>query len=275
MQERPIRFYYSTHHRNLGDAANPILVETVFRCRTVLENSRRAEFFGIGSILGKVFGCRFDLGRRFFGRMLPPAVVWTSGFLRPPAASQIPVRKLDIRALRGRLSRDVLEWRLGRPLDVPLGDGGLLFDELLPERPAKTAALGIIPHYRELDHPLLAELLRRYPDAVTISPIGDPLEILRRIAGCETILSSSLHGLIAADALGIPNRHLVFGDSTRDLFKYQDYYSAFGLPDEPLDAAESLRGDAAPDLIRRQYRISADQVAEIRAKIRAAFPFLR
>lgn len=273
MQLSPIPFYYSTHHPNLGDIVNPLLAETVFRCPTYHVDSRWALLFGIGSVLGKVFAWRFALGRRLSGRSYPAAVIWTSGFLDPPAASQVPFRKLDVRALRGRRSREILEQRTGRKFAVPLGDGGLLLDELLPERPDRTIAVGLIPHYRELASPELEAVRRRLPGAEIISPLGDPIDILRRIAACESILSSSLHGLIAADAFGIPNRHLLLPDSGRSRFKYEDYYSVFGLDDTPVTDREILRDGITPEQIRRQYRIAPDQVAEIRGALRDAFPF--
>lgn len=45
---------------------------------------------------------------------------------------------------------------------------------------------------------------------------------------CKCVLSSSLHGLIVADALGVPNRRIVLSDKIigGDL-KFDDYYSVY------------------------------------------------
>lgn len=56
---------------------------------------------------------------------------------------------------------------------------------------------------------------------------------------CKCILSSSLHGLIFADALGIPNRRIVLSDEIigGDL-KFDDYYSVYY--ENPEEAPETI-----------------------------------
>ena len=73
----------------------------------------------------------------------------------------------------------------------------------------------------------------RYPAQVTVINVRrHPSAVIRDIASCGAILSSSLHGLVVADSYGIPaawtsgSPPLTGGD-----FKFQDYASAFhGLP---------------------------------------------
>lgn len=72
----------------------------------------------------------------------------------------------------------------------------------------------------------------------------DPLNVIRVIAAARKVVSSSLHGLIVADAMGIPNRRLIFGGhDVREAaaisdFKFRDYYSAFGR-----DAPSAIASD--------------------------------
>ena len=49
------------------------------------------------------------------------------------------------------------------------------------------------------------------------------------VLGCELVLSSSLHGVIFAEAFGVPARWVQRPGSTRSesWFKYVDYYSAY------------------------------------------------
>ena len=57
-----------------------------------------------------------------------------------------------------------------------------------------------------------------------------PLEFLQEIAECRAIISSALHGIIAADSLGIPNIRMICGDKIiGGDWKYNDYYSVFGV----------------------------------------------
>ena len=86
------------------------------------------------------------------------------------------------------------------------------------------------------------------------------------------VLSSSLHGLVAADSFGVPNRHIVLSHKPKgDGFKFDDYYSAYGVEHRITDLrwAEVC----TPEENERDYRITPDMVAEKRELLRAAFPF--
>ena len=61
----------------------------------------------------------------------------------------------------------------------------------------------------------------------------DPLEVIREIATCERIVSSSLHGLVTADAFGIPRRWQLSERVRGAAFKFRDYAAALGMPLEP------------------------------------------
>lgn len=57
----------------------------------------------------------------------------------------------------------------------------------------------------------------------------DVMTVTRQIAACGLVLSSSLHGLIVADAFGIPNQRLKFSGKLKgEDFKFSDYASALG-----------------------------------------------
>ena len=71
-------------------------------------------------------------------------------------------RHIHIHALRGRLSLQRMENILGKKLDVPTGDGGLLAERWLGFYPEKKYRVGIIPHFKEQDHPVVKKLLDNY-----------------------------------------------------------------------------------------------------------------
>lgn len=48
-------------------------------------------------------------------------------------------------------------------------------------------------------------------------------KVIGRILDARFVISSSLHGIIVAEAFGIPARYLRMGDH-ESIFKYQDYY---------------------------------------------------
>ena len=160
----------------------------------------------------------------------------------------------------------------GAIVDIPTGDGGILADELLDTLPEKRYDVGIVPHVCDLNDPAVTDLLGRYENAKFINVKDDPIAVLTEIAQCRCILSSSLHGLIAADSFHIPNLHIVFSDRPLgDGYKFDDYYSAYGVQHSPRD----LRVSAAPAIaeIRDGWRIRPEQVEEKKRQMRAAFPY--
>ena len=162
---------------------------------------------------------------------------------------------------------------LDLPSDVAIGDPGLLADHLLGPEPRETSeVVGLVPHYVDVDLAITAQLGTR-DGWVVIDPRDDVTRVVRSIAACEAVLSSSLHGLVVADALGVPNRWLpllnriVGGD-----FKFRDYYSVFGLGAEKA-SVDDLGADSADlvDSIACGYRRPG--IDDIRRRIHDAFPF--
>jgi pyruvyltransferase len=70
-----------------------------------------------------------------------------------------------------------------------------------------------------------------------------PAAVLQDIDKCDAILSSSLHGLVCADSLNIPNGWLSLSDKVFGKgFKFRDHFSATEIFHNPLhvDGSESL-----------------------------------
>jgi hypothetical protein len=76
-----------------------------------------------------------------------------------------------------------------------------------------------------------------------VLPSVAPLEVAARIAAAEFVATSSLHGLIFADALSTPAQLVSFSGGARaePLFKYDDYSSIFGMEITPEVASNVLR----------------------------------
>jgi hypothetical protein len=87
-----------------------------------------------------------------------------------------------------------------------------------------------------------------------------PTAVLGEIAGCDSVLSTSLHGLITADAFGIP---AAWARREPDLwggrFKFLDYESAV----TPGSTREIVLENAAPspdELISQTSRVDSERV---------------
>jgi len=272
---KPIKLYYARRHSNLGDVASPLLVEHLFGRSVVHAHFRTAELYATGSLLGKIFPNRPRHFQRLFKDFMPMVHVWGSGFMFEPVEGVKPHRRTNIAALRGELSRRAVEKILGTELDTALGDPGILFDSLLEELPPKTHAVGIIPHYRECELPEFAALPEKIPDSRIIDVMNsDVRATLTAIAGCEAILSSSLHGLAAAAAFNIPALHISPSEAVRGGdFKFKDFYSAFNIDAPPeMTLSEALSSPPGPREIAARCPLDPAMVAAAKRRLVDAWP---
>ena len=153
-----------------------------------------------------------------------------------------------IHAYRGPLSRlRAHTCGVKRPVDI-YGDPALLLPKWLPTAPTKTHKIGVAPHYIDM---FAARRLFGHagPDLLLIDMLGTVEEVVHQITSCEQVLSSALHGIIIADAYGVPNAwckitDLVGGDGT----KFWDHYAAVRRTnlDEPPRFLD-LRSEAMKD----------------------------
>jgi hypothetical protein len=102
-----------------------------------------------------------------------------------------------------------------------------------------------------------------------------PADVVGAIAGCDFVLSSSLHGLVVADSFGIPNAWLRVSDRQRgEGFKYRDYYAAFGLEaGEPWEPGE--RVPTLADLVAHIGDYRRPGLERLKDRLTASFPFPR
>ena len=135
---KKIRLYYSDSKPNLGDIVNPILLKHLLKNHDVVHASPyKADFFALGSILGKLTAPQKDLFARLRGALAPAVSVWSSGFIDELPTGMTLTRQVNVLALRGACSQQIMEKLLNKKLDSPWGDGGLLLPELLTEVPDK------------------------------------------------------------------------------------------------------------------------------------------
>lgn len=236
---KEVKVYY-TKVKNMGDLLNELIIEKVFNYKVIKADGRfDIDTTGIGSGLNGLFPNKSKLEpfpKRAlvlaYDKFTKPMQIWSTGFISYPTEEEIGIRKnVKISCVRGELTRKRLEKITGQSLEgLPTGDGGLLTSELLDKTVSKKYNLGIIPHYKEVKEARFQQLADNYKNSTLIDLSIDPMEVIKLIASCEYILSSSLHGLIVADSFGIPNKRLIYTDNLLgDGYKFDDYYSAFGL----------------------------------------------
>ena len=208
---------------NFGDLLNPLLFKH-YGLTPINATRQSAEVLALGSILEKV-------PESFSGTIIGSGLMYDQKQYLPNAR---------VLAVRGALTRD----RIAADINTPLGDPGLLVPLLFPKRHKKKYTLGIVPHFFDKSDQRLSKIAERHPNEVIIIDVQrKPRKVIREIDQCEFILSSSLHGLITADSLGIPNAWILLSDKVLGKgFKFADYASAFGEKFQPqyLNGTESL-----------------------------------
>lgn len=243
--------YWWNHIPNAGDEVTPFLLKAL-GFTPVHTRKDRAEVIVCGSVLQKI-------PPEFTGCILG------AGLLNRATLPVLP--RAQILAVRGEYTREAL----GISGPLTLGDPGLLVSRYLPGRPTPRYRLGVLPHFREKDHPTLRQLRERYPGEVLFIDIQRGIRrVIRQILTCDVVLSSSLHGLVFADAYGIPSAWFTTQEnlSGDGRFKYHDYYSAFKRDIEPvaLTGQEDLL-----ELITRANLPEGAAVAEIQNDLEVVF----
>jgi len=221
---------------NWGDKLSPLLLQRFARIDVTWAPANEADIVCVGSILGNL------VKPDYTGVILGSGKLFEEGVV-PPLAYVL--------ALRGPLTAR------GVPGTFALGDPGLLADELVTVT-EKTRDLGLVPHWS--DNRLARDPRFSQYNPVIIYSDGDPLDIIRTIGSCKKIISSSLHGLILADAFNIPRRFeasAAWGREGGD-FKVRDHNAALGLPFEVgvTQQANSNRVDDCKAALWDAFRVA-------------------
>lgn len=281
-QKKPIKLFYFNPpgQRNFGDQLNVLLLQRLTGRPIQQASELAATHLCIGSLLEQ-----FLQKKGSCSTTTTPLAVWGAGFIAAPGlhpswggeSVESFQRPLSVHAIRGRLSLQRLR-AMGQDVSrTVLGDPGLLAGMLVPPMaPVRSFRLGLVPHYVDEHERVFRHLCKRLP-AVRLLRVADPpKKFLRDVRQCDVVISSAMHGLIAADALGIPNiRVRVSGRLTGGDYKFIDYYSAFDICPAPLSVAD-LWDLTESDLlqIEKTYPIAKEKVQRIVAELLNACPFL-
>jgi pyruvyltransferase len=217
---------------NWGDHINPYIVEKMTG-KTVLQSTFgwTEHLLAVGSILRNANN---------------NSIVWGSGFISK--TSKLKGTPKKIAAVRGPLTGQRLT-DLGYENPKIYGDPALLMPRFYNPQVAKEHKIGLVAHYAEKNDAIVS-----YLNTLGIYPVDIQLpveEFVDELCKCETIISSSMHGLIAADAYGIPNRWLMLSDKlVGGEFKFHDYYNGIGVFGQtPVKAPELFSIDNLDALI--------------------------
>jgi pyruvyltransferase len=200
-----MKIYYWKEKKNFGDLLSSLLLKRFANLDSFWSKPEDSQLVVVGSLL-------HHIPKHWSG------VIAGSGKLHERTKVDFP--NATILGLRGPLTAKGLKG------NIILGDPGLLADELVGYQDKKWE-LGIVPHWSDkvLEHNPI--FLKYNPKIIRVS--DDPLKVIKEIGSCKKIVSSSLHGIILADAFGIQRRIEIAPNMIANpwdeggLFKWLDY----------------------------------------------------
>lgn len=227
-----ITYYHYPHQYNVGDTLTPYLLEYFLPDAELERVDERAQgkLLAVGSIMRCV---------------KPSDIVWGTGIMRE--FPHLMPFGAEFLAVRGPYTRNLL--RGVNPVPEVYGDPALLLPLMYSPPVAKRYAVGVVPHYVDK-----AQIAARIGGADASMQGWHLIDValpwrafVDEVLACERIVSSSLHGIVIAEAYGIPAEwavysHKVIGHG----FKFRDYVAGTGRdgehvkPGDPLPPIENL-----------------------------------
>jgi pyruvyltransferase len=274
-----LNYYNVENCPNFGDVLNLPLIEKLSGKNVRHANSKTSDSLCIGSLLD---GFLLKRGKMPYpGR---PLHVWGSGFIA--AEGMHPnlkctheeqfSREMVFHAVRGYSTLNRLRRMNCNVQSTVVGDPGLLASYIYPmTHTSKKFLIGFLPHYADVSEPVFQHLRNRFSNSTILNVFDPPEILLERMNECELILSSAMHGLIAADSYGIPNIWLRISDNlTGGDYKFVDYYSVYSLSPRHVGLSDALNL-TTKDIMRiiDEYPIKSTMVRNIQENLLASCPW--
>ncbi len=241
---------------NIGDMLSKVIVKEVANLygididKTI---NKTKHLYAIGSIL----------------LWFNDATIWGSGFIEDKAcAKQFRLQgwslghklthKTDVRAVRGPETKRIFD-RWGIDCSEVFGDPAILLPKFYTPKTKVAEKYIVMPNWVEL-----ANYQDKYP---TLSPITDNWrETVDKLCSSELAICSSLHGIILAEAYGIPAVLLETETTVNHRFKYNDYYYSTGRYEYPVVSSVEDAFKIKPALPNSKL------ISEMREKLIEVFP---
>lgn len=274
-----LSLYYSASSKfpNFGDQLSLDIVNKFSKNNFKKSSLDNATLIAIGSILELFF---LKDGEVFQQR---PMRIWGSGFIAEEGKHHRLgklkeykfARPMKFAAVRGYHTLNRIR-KMGYEGDIAVGDPGILSSSLVENnKTAKVYSLGLIPHYIDRDNPIFQIIHKKVERSIILDIFENPMLFLKKMLQCETILSSAMHGLIAADSLSIPNKWIKVSNKLHGGdYKFKDYYSVYGIS-EPTYFDKKIISTSSniPAVIKTNYQIEKDRINEIKKNLLESCPF--
>jgi len=223
---------------NFGDELGPVVVLQILRRYFYCSNVDEIPIRNLDSKEGhNEITCLFSLGS-ILHYARSGDHVWGTGV--NPYWHRNQHRGWTVYSTRGPMTRQFLQ-KHNHSIDgmqTNYGDPGFLTPYMFPEfqsnAPSKQQQLQqnkicMVPHFHDLKH-ANQKLKKNLPNVTIVSPCNHWRPVVTALRQCDFVASSSLHGIILADSMGIPTLwyqpRSTATRKTEGSFKYQDYFQS-------------------------------------------------
>ncbi|PCC17494.1 hypothetical protein CIK79_03830 [Brevibacterium aurantiacum] len=239
---------------HFGDLISPWLVEKMTDMPTVFADRDSAHYVTVGSIVGRASN---------------KSVIWGTGSFGTETKKRLaPDAKYH--AVRGPLTRQILA-NSGISAPQIYGDPALLMPLYYhPEVPI-THEIGVVVRWSEKEWKSV-----KVDPRIKIINLKTPNveETVNDFLSCRRIISSSLHGLIIADAYGIPNAWRQSETGKGGIFKYFDYFASVNKYRAPHQYSIGDEGLGLDHLLK-SFAFNSQPIEFNYHKLLASSPFLQ
>lgn len=213
------RYLAGKNWDNFGDAIVPLLVKKMSNINVIWtpkngklkdSNHKTNVYFVIGSILEQAGSNN---------------IIWGAGIMN----SNSILKKAKYLAVRGPISYSRVI-ASGHKMKMIWGDPALLCPFYFPiPKKCNTGKIILAPHYVDYEN-----VVKKYKDNLDVEILdlkSDNIELLiEKLATAKLVYSSSLHGLIVAQAYGVRAVWVMFSDLLNgDEIKFNDYFMSVGI----------------------------------------------
>ena len=230
-------FWWKEKH-NFGDALNSEIASKYSskQVEWVPANFSKEFYMAIGSVLQEANN---------------NTIVWGSGFIN---AKLEPYRQpREILAVRGPLTRRrLLDLKIKCP--EVYGDPALIMPEFYYPSCERQYDLGIVPHFVDKKNNFFKQNFNENIKIIDIEQASCE-GFIRDVMSCKKIASSSLHGIIIADAYDIPALRISFSNKILGgNFKFEDYFMSVERKSSPSFVISD--GMCASDILNLNFNYS-------------------
>ena len=225
---------YKSFGGNFGDMLGPAVIQRALQqhfevCDPSTVSTRDVVEHGHGG--GK---CLFSVGS-VMHQTRPGDAVWGTGInpYRQAKLKRTIPKQIDFYSVRGPQSLAYLRHNSSySSIDVPAGDPGYLIPFLFPEympppAPTTNVQFCFVPHAHDRNQGI-------QHDDITLVSVSQPWRTVLQtlLHNCTHVASSSLHGIVVADAMGLSTMWFQWKGSetatSEGTFKYLDYLQSIG-----------------------------------------------